>query len=401
MSITNHITQPTDKIALALGSLGSTADRGCPPKGQCKGCTPFCCADGEESQSYVKKVSAGEVGYDAAIAAVALIVTCVMPVAGVMFTAALAIEQYVLKPFVDWINFGMNKKTQKAYAIKQSEQRVKSALNYITAMLQCHYPWCEMVSHYSTNPNYASNSPSWGADGPNIGKTLRELYIISANKLNNTRFGKTKQTISNTFSFTDRVKNTTMQPGLTVITVPNIESYWMGEKIIIPGVNIADITILHRYGKSANTTTWDCDRVFLGDWIYPTGAYGDGRGCKLGYGNASLQGRAQSFGGAKDGYNVRNMSGKGDLILNIPWKAEYKNLIGKQVDLANPVYINEQGQVFIPPAQSTLPLSPGTIDPITGKLKPLSPNKATLTSSAMQILLFMGVAAGFLYKSFR
>ena len=133
----------TSVVTGKRGSLGGiVGGKGCPAKGKCIGCTAFCCANGEESLKFITKANLGEAGFSMVMAIIPIFITlcAAMPgvgtAAGVMVGAAIAVDQYVLKPLVDWANFSMNKDTQQKFAIAQGEKHMRAVANMIVAFLQ-------------------------------------------------------------------------------------------------------------------------------------------------------------------------------------------------------------------------------------------------------------------------
>jgi len=413
MNLINSTLQPINSIVSGLSTgydgLGSTQDKGCPETGKCAGCTPFCCADGGESRLYITQKNLGATGYAAAIAIAAVLASaCGTPLlglaSGLAFTIGMSVENYVLKPVVDWINFSMNKSTQQAYAIQQSESRSKAVANMITASLQTRMPWCDIVSNLQTSYLFATNSPWFGSSGPKVGAAMLQAYMFTANELNNARFGRTYQKISQVGWIRkdlDEVKEAGILENMMWIKVPNIEHYWMDDTVLLPGRTIP-VKIKHRFGSSL-ITTWDCDRVFHDQRIYPSGNHDSGRGCKLSYDiNALAQPSSNpSMGGNKTGWNIRNLQGEGLLLLDLNYSSDQQSMVGKFVNLYNPIYINTQGQVFVPAPTVNIVAPPAAIPPPKAGLEPLAASKASFASSALSITAFVGIAMGFIYQSLK
>ncbi|MEI7727522.1 MAG: hypothetical protein WCK09_20605 [Bacteroidota bacterium] len=413
MNLIDKTLSPINGISAIInggrGSLGAVvSDKGCPPKGQCKGCTPFCCINGQESQLYITKANLGEAGYKIAVAALIVIATACFPPAGIALGVVMAIEEYVLKPFVDWVNFGLNKKTQKEYAIKQGERHVRLAVNQVLAFLQTRLPWCDVISTLQTSPIFAVNSPWFGDMGPNIGKEFVNSYMMFANALNNERYGKTRQKIISVEPYQWDIDEINLHKGVLMVKVPNIEHYWMGDSIILPG--FFPVTVIHRYGNSA-INTMDCDRVFIDKRIFPDGTYESGRGCNLSYNiNTGAPTGDPSMGGRKHGLNIRNMSGEGLLFCSTTYADSHKRMVGQYVDLVNPIYINTDGRVIVPPKSNPSPNpspspSHGTNNPIitkTSEITPLKSNTALASfATPITIVALLGIAAGFVYETFK
>ena len=325
MNLLSNTFAPINGITSAFngkqGSLGGVVGgKGCPAKGKCVGCTAFCCVDGVESQLYVTNTNDGSSLYQGVIAAISVLLTACFPPLGLAFSAAMAVEEYVLKPCVNYINFAMNKGTQAAFAVVQGERHMRAAVNMIVAMLQTRMPWCDVLKQIESSFLFAKNSPWFGNKGPEVGKEFLTLYVRAANELNNARFGKTKQKILEVSQTTKsgEIAEINFREHTLAVKVSNVEHYWMGDIVSLPGM-VSPVTLMHRWGKSSIYSS-DCDRVFVDQRVYPSGNHAHGRGCPLSYSADSLIVNLKNVAGSYEGLNIRNMMGEGWLYFDMTYQ---------------------------------------------------------------------------------
>ena len=411
MNLLSNTFAPINGITSAFngkqGSLGGVVGgKGCPAKGKCVGCTPFCCVNGEEVAKFITKANLGEAGFNMVMAIIPIIVTLsgALPVvgtaAGVAVGAAIAIDQYILKPLVDWVNFSMNKNSQAAYAKKATESNLYMLSNQLQAMLQTRLPWCDVISFLTKSNAFATNSPIFGSKGPEMGQQFVNLYMAVANEINNARFGKTKQKILEVSQTTKsgEIAEINFREHTLAVKVPNVEHYWMGDIVSLPGM-ATPVTLMHRWGKSEIYTS-DCDRVFVSQRIYPAGNHAHGRGCSLSYSVNSLRQNIKDLPGNYEGLNVRNMYGEGWLYFDMTYQDSHQSMKGQYLDLDNPIYINPEGQVIIPAANTTKNNTPvAATTNIAASTTPVQ--SASFPVTAISVVAFVGIAAGFIYQSFK
>ena len=404
MNLLSNTFAPINGITSAFNgkhdSLGGVVGgKGCPAKGKCIGCTAFCCANGEESQLNIKNVNDGSSLYQGVIAAISVLLSACFPPLGLAFTAAMAVEEYVLKPCVNYINSAMNKGTQAAFAVAQGERHMRAAVNMIVAMLQTRIPWCDVVKRIESNFIFAKNSPWFGNKGPEVGKEFLTLYMTAANELNNMRFGKTKQKILEVGQTikSGEIAEINFREHTLQIRVSNIEHYWMGDIVSLPGM-MTPVTLMHRWGKSKIYSS-DCDRVFVDERVYPSDNHGHGRGCPISYSAASLTMNLKNVAGSYEGLNIRNLMGEGWLFFDVTYKDSHQSMKGQYLDLDNPIYINPEGQVIIPAASTTKNNTPVAATTIAAATMPVQ--TASFPVTAISVVAFVGIAAGFLYQSFK
>ena len=222
--------------------------------------------------------------------------------------------------------------------------------------------------------------------------------------MNNARFGKTRQKIIAVMGNKSdaNIDEIGLKSGILIVKVPNIEHYWMGDMVTLPGMS-APMKVMHRWGKST-FTTWDCDRVFVDQRIYPAGNHDKGRGCSLAYSfYAGGNTVSPSAGGNKEGLNIRALGGEGWLYFNIPYTTAHQAMVGGFVDLSNPIYINSQGQVTTtnttttPPAGST---TAGGTTPDTGTITPIKSTMASL-ATPLSIVILAGIGSTFIYQAIK
>ncbi|MEI7726474.1 MAG: hypothetical protein WCK09_15300 [Bacteroidota bacterium] len=305
---------------------------------------------------------------------------------------------------VDYLNAAAIKKSQKAYAEEHAKSVASAVFNQITTRLQTRLPWCDTIKWLQSSTTYfTANSPVFGADGPAVGSEFLKVYVLAALELNNERFGKTKQKIISAEPYQWDINEINLHKGVLMVKVPNIEHYWMGDIISLPGMSFP-VTVIHRYGNS-KMTTYDCDNVFTDARIFPDGLYESGSGCSMAYNANTLKNsQSSSRGGRTHGLNIRQMEGEGLLFCSIAYSEAHKGMAGGYVDLVNPVYITPEKQVIVPPKSSPNP-SPSTNDPTTSKTSQIVPikSKTALASfaSPFAVIALVGIAAGFIYQTYK
>jgi len=406
MNLLNKTFAPINGITNAIsgssGSLGAVvSDRGCPPKGQCSGCTPFCCFDGQEIGIFVRKTNVTEAVFNTATA----IITGVILKGVMVISGPIGIAAGVVITLVEYLNSGAIKKSQAKYAKERVLKTTHMMANRIKSYLEVRLPWCECIKNIQSFDYFKANSEVFGADGPAVGADFLKIYTLTALELNNERFGKTKQKIISAEPYQWDINEINLHKGVLMIKVPNIEHYWMGDVISLPGMSYP-VTVIHRYGNSKMTTE-DCDNVFIDKRIFPDGLYESGRGCSLAYnGNSLDKSNGSSLGGRTHGLNIRQMEGEGLLFCNMPYSETHKSMIGQYVDLANPIYITPDKQVVIPPkSKPNTNQGPGTNNLVitkTSQITPLKSNTALASfASPVAIVVLVGIAAGFIYQTYK
>ena len=388
---------PIHSITTGLRGLGDIQSY-CPAPGSCDGeCVPFCCFNGGEIPVFADTTSGGEFAFQI-VEGVGLAVVSLTVPGGIIATGV----YYLLKATTNWLNEAMNKKRLEAEQIEITEESMRAVAYGIQAALECRLPWCERIAEMQTWSVFAPNSiifsPYGPEAGPEAGVKCIGAYVGMAEILHKHRQGKTKQQILNAAPSTPgNIPERQLYDGKLVLRIPNIEHYWMGDKVIVNGDTSKIFTVAHRWGISPKYT-FDCDSHFVDLRIAPDGFWKEKRGCKISF-NRNYEGSAQSGGGMKQGYNLRSMFGEGLLVMKENYQDSHRSFIGKTVDLYRKVY--------------TIPTTGGSPgddkpeNPFT-KLIPLSKAQVAsffsdknLIKQALMVALLAGVGVYFLNEGLK
>jgi len=334
-------------------SLGST----------CKdGCEPFICFDSSSIKYLSYPKSAGEYGYTIAIAAISIAL-------GPLGIVVALFE--LLKPFMGKLAYLVDKKNADEERMRVLNTAFKELADILQGLIECRIQFCKSIKKLQSIPNLAPDG-DFGEQGPVIAMQLAKAYIVAVNNANNLRWGKTKQKIIGVHRYDATIEGDeyNLNPGHFGIIVPNVEHYFMGDKIILPNGIIA--TVITRWGES-KVYTYNKDRLRIDGLVYPNEYENTGMG-----------------GGNYSGLNVRKMAGRGGLMLNLTYEDSFKSMIGQSIELENPIYIVE--------TPGEMPPAVNNNDPVPGEkpaenLTMIEKIKAGISGNLASILLIgIGVA---------
>jgi len=287
---------------------------------------------------------------------------------------------------------------------QQYTQNVKLAyadsLKALQWKLDCHLPYCEIATWLTT-----IDTASQFYDKTQQ-QNLMNVFLASTIVYNNNRLqsGAHVQTILDTHLIDEDNFKGTEDRGFVIgglmIRVPNVEAYWMGEKIKISGCGDTEFTITNRYGITKDRKNVDC-YLEVRDKRYF---------CK---GQLDQSTRTQYN---NEGCSLAGLYGPGWLYLDKPY-SKYNSLIRanqSQVSLKNTqiipmpsTLIPYQYKITTPPATTTPPTTttpPATNTMLTNLLTIPSNwlktlNVSSFGSLAGQLLL-IGIGITFLYEAF-
>jgi len=299
---------------------------------------PFCCFKGGNIPVFVDKQSGGKATFTIIEGAMGVALSLAIPVAGSIVAGVYAILKYL----TNWLNLSLNKKRMQAEQIKIMESSVRVIAYGIQAAVECRLPWCEKIAEMQTWPLFATNSTTFGSAGPEVGKESIGAYIAMAELGHKDRLTKAPQAIITAVPSTpglgsERDERHRLYDGKLDLMVPNVEHFWMGDKVIIDNDPSKIFTVAHRWGR-AEKHTWDCDNLFVDNRVIPDGYFKEKRGCGLTFTAGYGEGRARSYGGSKSGYNIRGILGTGHLLMQEDYSPHHAAYKGKTVSLYRKKY---------------------------------------------------------------
>jgi hypothetical protein len=306
-----------------------------------------------------------------------------VPIFNVVWNLAQSISGYgaiinIITILEGLLNKGRKEAQYEQYIINHYE----SANKALQWKIDCHLPYCE-IAQSLTDIDIQGTFYR-----PDLQEDLMRKFIVLTVAINNARL-KSNSHIQPILSCYPVDENQSggfenlFPLGAMMIRVPNIEAYWLGEKIKIIGTSL-EPTIMMRHGYTEGKKFTASALHNLRDHRYL---------CDGMYEKDNPNSYMYNLG-----WNLENLKGEGVMVLNIPYANNGTKIKSTtKIQLLNTEIIKVPGE-----EQPKPPSGDGTPPPSENPL--LEPKKPTTIASIMQplsIVLLLGVAAGFLYEAYK
>lgn len=306
-----------------------------------------------------------------------------VPIWNVVWNAAQSISGFgaiinIISIIENLLNSGRKAQQYEQYIINHYEAANKS----LQWKIDCHLPYCEIAQSLTTIDIQGSFYK------PELQEDLMRKFIVLTVAINNARL-KSNSHIQPILSCYPVDENQSggfenlFPLGAMMIRVPNIEAYWLGEKIKIIGTSL-EPTIMMRHGYTEGKKFTASAIHNLRDQRYL---------CDGMYEKENPNSYMYNVG-----WNLENLQGEGVMVLNIPYANNGTKIKSTtKIQLLNTEIIKVPGE-----EQGNQTSGDGTFPPSENPL--LEPKNPTTIASIMQplsIVLLLGVAAGFIYKAYK